>query len=338
MYEIQSFPSLIEINNTVLSQTSKDLLHGLKIQHNDKWYICGDLALNEGQLPHKLINSSPDDIDYQLLAKASILLAQDKIEQPLTITTGFPYSTYYIYRDKAVEFFKKTHLLDYDASTHNAGNKKKVVLDVQKVEVIPEIVGCTIAIRKGEPNVSGSFFVFSCGFGTFESILSTDSGIVEQAMVSTHGIRYAVNLMINELRSKYYLELRNVNQLDDAFQRGYIFLNRQNVDLREIRKNVIQTYYQEVISPNLRNIINDSNLVKTNRIYLCGGAMYYQELVDCFIAEFGHFTEITVLDNPETLASKGYALNSLRLSGRKSSALGIDIGNATTVVTNFTGE
>ena len=106
MYEIQSFPSLIEINNTVLSQTSKDLLHGLKIQHNDKWYICGDLALNEGQLPHKLINSSPDDIDYQLLAKASILLAQDKIEQPLTITTGFPYSTYYIYRDKAVEFFK----------------------------------------------------------------------------------------------------------------------------------------------------------------------------------------------------------------------------------------
>lgn len=66
--------------------------------------------------------------------------------------------------------------------------------------------------------------------------------------------------------------------------------------------------------------------------------MYYQELVDCFIAEFGHFTEITVLDNPETLASKGYALNSLRVSGRPKSALGIDIGNATTVVTNFAGE
>lgn len=338
MYETQSFPSLIEVNSTVLSQTSKDLLHGLKIQHNDKWYICGDLALNEGQLPHKLINSSPDDTDYQLLAKASILLIQDKIEQPLTITTGFPYSTFHIYKNKAVEFFTRTHLLDYDASTHNAGNKKKVVLDIQKVEVIPEIVGCTIAIRKGEPRVAGSFFVFSCGFGTFESILSTDSGIIEQAMVSTHGIRYAVNLMINELKSKYYLELRNVHQIDDAFQRGYIFLNRQNVDLREIRKRMIQTYYQEVISPNLRNIINDSNLVKTNRIYLCGGAMYYQELVDCFIAEFGQFMEITVLDNPETLASKGYALNSLRVSGKPKSAVGIDIGNATTVVTNFAGE
>lgn len=57
VYEIQSFPSLVENNNTNLSQTAKDLLHGLKIQHNNKWYICGDLALNEGQSPHKLINS-----------------------------------------------------------------------------------------------------------------------------------------------------------------------------------------------------------------------------------------------------------------------------------------
>lgn len=336
MYEIQMFSSLVENNNTVLSNTSKDLLHGLKIQHNDKWYICGDLALNEGLSPHKIINSSPDDTDYQLLAKAAMLLIQDQVEQPISITTGFPYSTYHIYKDRAIDFFKGTHILDYDASTHNQGNKKKVVLEVQNVAVVPEIVGCTIAIRKGETKASGSFFVLSCGFGTFESILSTDSGIIEQTMVSTHGIRYAVNLMINELRSKYYLELRNEHQFDDAFQRGYVFLNRKNIDLREIRKNAIQTYYNEVISPNLRSVINDTNLMKTNRIYLCGGAMYYQELIDCFQAEFGEFTKLTVLDNPETLASKGYALNSLRMAqGKPKSAVGIDIGNATTVVTNF---
>lgn len=339
VYEIQSFPSLVENNNTNLSQTAKDLLHGLKIQHNNKWYICGDLALNEGQSPHKLINSSPDDIDYQILAKAAMLLVENQVEQPITITTGFPYSTYYIYKDKAIEFFQRTHMLDYDISTHNAGNKKRVILEVQKVEVIPEIVGCTIGIRKGEPQVSGNFFVFSCGFGTFESILSTDSGIIEQTMISTHGIRYAVNLMINELKSKYYLELRNTHQIDEAFKRGYIFLNRQNIDLREIRKSVIQTYYQEVISPNLRSVINDSNLVKANRIYMCGGAMYYEELIDCFKEEFGKFTEITVLDNPETLASKGYAINLLRVGhGKFKSSVGIDIGNATTVVANFSGE
>jgi len=339
MYSTQSFSSLVENNNTVLNNTSKDLLHGLRIFHDDKWYICGDLALNEGQSPHKLINSSPDDTDFQLLGKSALLLTQDTVEQPITVTTGFPYATYHIYKEKAMAFFRQSHILEFDASTYSSGGRKKVVLEVQNVDVIPEIVGCTIAIRKGEPQATGSFFVLSCGFGTFESILSTDSGIIEQTMVSTHGIRYAVNILINELKSKYYLEFRNAHLFDDAFQRGYVYLNRQNIDLREIRKKAIQTYYNEVISPNLRNIINDANLMKTNRIYLCGGAMYYQDLVDCFRNEFDGFAQLIVLDNPETQASKGYALNSLRIThGKRKSAVGIDIGNATTIVTNFDDE
>lgn len=336
MYSIQSFSSLIENNHTVLTNTSKDLLHGLKILHNDKWYICGDLALNEGQAPQKMINSSPSDTDYQLLAKASLILAQGEVEQPVTVTTGFPYSTYLIYKDAAMAFFRQTHKLDFDASTFNGGGKKKVLLEVQNVEVIPEIVGCTIGIRKGDTQATGSFFVLSCGFGTFESILSTDSGIIEQTMVSTHGIRYAVNILINELRSKYYLELRNAHQLDEAFQRGYVYLNRQNIDLREIRRNAIRTYYEQVISPVLRNVITDKNLMRTNRIYLCGGGMYYQDLIDCFHEEFDGVAQMEVLENPETIASKGYALNSLRLThGRKKSAIGVDIGNATTILAKF---
>ncbi|PPK99219.1 hypothetical protein [Parapedobacter indicus] len=339
MYSIQSFSSLVENNNTVLSNTSKDLLHGLKIFHDDKWHICGDLALNEGLSPHKIINSSPDDTDYQLLGKSALLLVQDEVEQPITVTTGFPYSTYHIYKEKAISFLQQSHILEFDASTYNGGGRKKTVLEVQNVEVIPEIVGCTIAIRKGEKQAKGSFFVLSCGFGTFESILSTDSGIIEQTMVSTHGIRYAVNMLINELKSKYYLEFRNAHLFDDAFQRGYVYLNRQNIDLREIRKNALQTYYNEVISPNLRNVITDTNLMKTNRIYLCGGAMYYQDLVDCFKNEFANIAQIEVLDNPETLASKGYALNSLRIThGKRKSAVGIDIGNASTIVTKFNDE
>lgn len=339
MYSVKSFSSLVENNNTVLNNTSKDLLHGLKIFHNDKWHICGDLALNEGQSPHKLINSSPDDTDYQLLGKSALLLVQDAVEQPITITTGFPYATYHIHKEKAINFFRQSHILEFDASTYNGGGRKKVVLEVKDVDVIPEIVGCTIALRKGEAKATGSFFVLSCGFGTFESILSTDSGIIEQTMVSTHGIRYAVNILINELKSKYYLEFRNAHLFDEAFQRGYVYLNRQNIDLREIRRAAIQTYYNEVVSPNLRNIINDANLMKTNRIYLCGGAMYYQDLIDCFRNEFDSFAQIEILDDPETLASKGYALNSLRVAhGKQKSAVGIDIGNATTIVTNFDGE
>lgn len=336
MYSIYSFSSLIENNNTVLNNTSKDLLHGLRIDHGGSWYICGDLAINEGQSPHKLINSSPSDVDYQVLGKSALLLMQHAVEQPLTVTVGFPYATFHVYREPARAFFERTHLMEFDASTYNGGGKKKVAVEVQQVDVIPEIVGCTIAIRRDGPRASGNFFVLSCGFGTFESILSTDAGIIEQTMSSTHGIRYAVNILINELRSRYYLEFRNVHQFDEVFQRGYVILNRQHIDLREMRAQAIRTYYREVVSPKLREIITDANLMKTNRIYLCGGAMHYQDLVDCFREEFDDIAQLSVMDNPETLASKGYALNSLRLShGKSASSIGIDIGNSTTIVSRL---
>lgn len=338
MFAIQSFSSLIENNNSILANTSRDLINGLKINHDNQWYVCGNLALNEGQLPHKLINSSPADMDYQLLLKAAMLLVHESVEQPLTITTGFPYATYRVYKDQAIEYLKKTHIIEYDSSTFiNNGGKKTVMLDVQNVDVIPEIAACTIALRKGKYQASGSFFVLSCGFGTFESVLSMDSGIVEHTMISTVGMRYAVNVLMNELMKSYYLEFRNAHLLDEAFQKGHIILNKKNIDLKEKRRNALKTYYNEVISPNLKNIITDANLMKTNRIYLCGGAMYYQDLVDCFKNEFGEIASLEFVDDPANFASEGYALNSLRISGgQKKSSIGIDIGNATTIVTQFT--
>jgi plasmid segregation protein ParM len=89
-----------------------------------------------------------------------------------------------------------------------------------------------------------------------------------------------------------------------------------------------------VISPNLRSVISDSNLMKSNRIFLCGGGMYYEDLVNCFKEEYGEIAQLTIVSDPELQASKGYALNSLRISGgQKKSSIGIDIGNSTTVVT-----
>lgn len=336
MYTTQSFSSLIEANNANLANTSKDLLNGLKVFHDNQWYICGNLALSEGKFPHKLINSSPNDVDYQLLIKAAMLLASESVEQPVTITTGFPYSTYKIYREQAMEALKRTHVIEVDASTHSGSAKKTIMFDVDNVDIVPEIVGCTIALRHGEHQASGNFFVLSCGFGTFESILSTDQGVVEQSMISTHGLKYAINLLMNDLKKNHYLEFRNEHLLDEAFQKGYIILNRKNIDLKEMRKNAIKAYYNEVISPNLRNVITDSNLMKTNKIYLCGGGIHYQDLIDCFKNEFGDIAQLEFVTDPASLASKGYALNSMRLSGgRKKSSLGIDIGNATTVVSKL---
>jgi len=336
MLVTQTFSSLIENNNSSLNNTSSDLLNGLKVFHNNQWYICGNLALNEGQAPHKLLNSSPEDLDYQLLVKAAMLLVAEDVEQPITITTGFPYATYRIYKEQAIEQLKKNHIVEYDASTFGGNGKRTSILDVKNVDVIPEIVGCSIALRKGDEAAKGNFFILSCGFGTFESVLSMDSGVVEQSMISTHGLRYAINYMINELQKTHYLELRTANTLDDAFQKGYLYINKKNIDVREIRKNALRAYYNEVVSPSLRNVITDKNLMKANKVYLCGGGMYYQDLVDCFAAEFGEIVQLEVVSDPASLASKGYALNSLRVSGGlEKSSVGIDIGNATTVVTRI---
>jgi plasmid segregation protein ParM len=336
MFKSQSFSSLIEANNANLANTSSELINGLKILHENQWYTCGNLSLSEGEFPHKAINSSPEDLDYQLLMNAALLLASDKVDQPITVTVGFPYGTYHIYKDKAVSYLKRSHRVEYDSSVFSSGAKKTAVVEIGDVDVVPEIVGCTIALRKGEQKAEGSFFVLSCGFGTFESVLSTDEGIIEQTMISTHGLKYAINIMLKELEKSNYLEFRNAHLLDDAFQKGYIILNRKNIDLREMRKNAIKSYYNEVISPNLRNVITDANLMKTNKIYLCGGGLYYNDLVECFNKEFGDIAQLTFVDDPASLAGKGYALNSLRKTGGlKQSSVGIDIGNATTVVVNF---
>jgi plasmid segregation protein ParM len=336
MFITQSFSSLIELNNSNLVNTSRDLLNGLKIYHNNQWYICGNLALNEGRFPHKIINSSPADLDYQLLTKAALLVSHESIEQPLTLTLGFPYATYRVYKDQAAEFFQKSVIIEYDGSVFGKDVKKTVIVDIENVEVIPEIVGCAIALRKGEENATGNFFVLSCGFGTFESVLSTDAGVNEQSMVSTHGLKYAINIVLTELSKTHNLNFMNAHLLDEAFQSGYIILGRQKIDFREIRKEALRAYYNEVLSVNLRSVITDANLMKANKIYLCGGGMYYQDLVDCFKNEFGEIATLVFVNDPSNLASKGYALNSLRKSGGKEkSSLGIDIGNATTIVTGF---
>jgi len=265
-----------------------------------------------------------------------MLQVAEKVEQPVSITTGFPYATYRIYKDAAIDYIKKTHIIEYDSSTFGGSGKKTVMLEVKNVDVIPEIVGCSIALRKGELKATGNFFILSCGFGTFESVLSTDAGVVEQTMVSTHGLRYAINYMINELSKSHYLEFRTAHTLDEAFQRGYLFIDRKNIDVREIRKNALKAYYNEVISPALANVINDKNLTKANKVYLCGGGMFYQDLVDCFKNEFGDIVQMEIVNDPASLASKGYTLNSQRISGGLTNAsVGIDIGNSTTVVTKF---
>lgn len=60
-----------------------------------------------------------------------------------------------------------------------------------------------------------------------------------------------------------------------------------------------------------------------------------QDIVDCFKKEFGEIAQLEFVTDPASLAGKGYALNTLRVSGGKnSSSVGLDIVNASTILQN----
>lgn len=354
MLKSYNFPSVYEATNQELSNVAENILDGIKINVDDIDYIVGNLALVEGYSPHKNINAAPTDAEYKLLSQAGLLLTQPKGEEEIYLTTGFPFSTYMLYRDKAIATLQGRHVINYDASTFGGPSSTKREVNVGKVEVVPEILGCTTAIREGKLQERENFFIVSLGYRTCEAVVSTRAGLINRSAVSTHGIRHAVNLLSNELAKNFYLNLKTEHQIDLAFQQGNITVNRVKQNILDIREKVLKMYYSEIIAPNLRRAFIDDDFNKCSKMYLVGGGALYPELVECFKAEFGTVVSVEVYPEPDKCASHGYCLNSkLKASAAKNNipgnidaeeikifrnsqlAVGIDIGNANTCVSIY---
>lgn len=332
------FPSVIESHNSELHNVAVDLQHGLKLFDQDNGYIIGSLALSEGVAPHKAINSAPDDLDYRLLLKSGLLLASTEIEEPLVVTTGFPFATYQINRQRAADLIGKSQKITFDTTTYGGRDQQTRTINISKMDILPEIVGCIIGLRNGERQQKGSFFMASIGYGSFEACLSTEGGIVQRTMVSVSGVRYAVEIATRELMQTHYLGMRTEHQLDVAFHEGSIVVQRKRIDVTGIRTRALERYYDDVISPVLRNTWTDNDFGRASRLMIAGGGSEYPELIDRFRSEFGEILEIEVADEPMTLASRGFCLRSVSLAGGNTgAAVGIDVGNAQTVVTIMNG-
>ena len=62
----------------------------------------------------------------------------------------------------------------------------------------------------------------------------------------------------------------------------------------------------------------------------------YPVLVECFKQEFQDILDLEVAHEPQSLASRGYCINSAQLNGGvKSNAVGLDIGNSSTIVSVY---
>jgi len=339
-----SFPSVYEETSIDHFKIADNFLDGMKIvKFNQRDYLIGNLALSEGIYPHKFLNSSASDIDYQLLALTSLIIATHGKYERIIATVGFPYVTQAIYKKGAIEFLQGKHQVSFDTRTFGGSGIETLNVNIEKVEVITEIDGCIKAIREGQSAEKGNFFIGSLGFGSFELALSTPAGVVQRTTHSERGIHYAVNILENEIRKEFYINLSE-QQIERAFQRGHFVINRRRVDISNIRKHALNCYYSEVISTAMRKKFLDEDFLKTKKMYLTGGGALYSELVELFQEEFKGILDVIVLDQPNLFASEGYCLHSIGSSENFSTLetsdntayVGIDVGNSNTVITVFT--
>ena len=336
-----SIPSVIERHNKPLTQLTSNLDKRIQLFEAGASFLVGDLALTQGHAPYRNINSSPSDLDYQLLAKAGLLLASGAKSGELVITTGFPSAVYELFKQQAEEFFSiRDVIIEYNQDTLNGGGRGRIQLTISHLEVMSEILGCINAIRKGPVADDGNFFIVSLGYGTCETALSTADGPIARTCVSVPGLRRAVNTLYDELSTSYYLSMKNEHMINQSFQRGDIVIGRKRMNLLNARSSHLASYYDEVISPAMRKAFTDSDFEKAGRLYLVGGGALYPELVSHFQREFDGVLDVIVPDGADNFAAMGYFLRSALWCGPNhiERAVGLDVGNAYTVIASHLDE
>ncbi|MEI6049038.1 MAG: ParM/StbA family protein [Bacteroidota bacterium] len=334
-------PSVFEENSTEFHKVAENFVDGIRIMDfNGKDYLVGNLALREGNAPHKLINTSVNEIDYQLLAVTGLVVATMGRYSRLVVTVGFPYTTYQSYRKEAEKFMLNRFDINFDSRTYGGFKVEKASFQVDSIEIMTEIDGCVKAIREGSQQEKNNFFIASLGYGTFEIAQSMPKGVVQRTTESARGLNYAVNIVENELKKDYYLNLLTEQQIERTFQRGLIVLDRKRIDLKDLRLKSLTSYYHEVLSPAIKRKFSNEDYANTDRLYLVGGGAMYPELIEMFKEEFQSILEVIVYPEPYLCAGRGYCLQSMsksRLNGdfesRENTAyVGLDIGNSNTLV------
>ncbi|MDD2584096.1 MAG: hypothetical protein PHE99_04040, partial [Bacteroidales bacterium] len=154
-----SFPSVYESTIRDFATNNDPILGFSKLKYDGSDYLVGLQALNEGISPHKIINPSPDELDYKVISQSALLLASNSLQTDvkngktpkLIITSGFPNATFQFNKDEAIKYFKNDKLITYfKVDEDGTQNYEQRVVSIKNVNIIPELVGCDTAVRNGE--------------------------------------------------------------------------------------------------------------------------------------------------------------------------------------------
>jgi hypothetical protein len=288
-----------------------------------------------GRNPHRIVNATPEEIDYKVLLLSALLMSTDQSSEKINLTVGFPFSTYTMFRSLAERFLsKKNFSIEYDTSLFKRdGIVEKKIIDIENFDIIPELAACVIGLKKEYNVKENNFLMISLGFGTTEIGVVTDGGLNKRTVISVPGIIRCIKNFRDELEKEHLIGFMTDHQLDEAFKKGSLILNRTNINVQTIRANILKAFYKEYISDTIRSMISDRDFENLQKIYICGGGVNYTELRDAFKAEFDRVVPVEMVAEPDTLAAVGYYHNSMKMQqhlGTK--AVGIDLGNSSTYI------
>jgi len=332
---IEEFPSLLETSFGKLPQTSTNFINGMRLRYRDNWYILGNECRNQGRNPHRLVNASPEELDYGILFTGALSLACRNSNEKYVITTGFPQSVYNSYRGLAEKFLAQRYFsVEIDTSTYKKdGVIEKKNVEVDQYEVIPELTACAIGLKRHYKVPEENFLLISCGFGTTEIGLVSNEGINKRTIISIPGIIQCVRSLRDELEREHVTGFLTEHQLDEAFVKGSLILNRKVINISSLRDNIIRAYYKGYISDTIRSQVSDRDFERIEKVFVVGGGIQHPELMSCFSNEFEKFTKLQTVSDPDSVAAHGYYYNSLKMANSSSSIpLGIDLGNSSTIV------
>ncbi|MFZ9661772.1 MAG: hypothetical protein ACO29O_07835, partial [Chitinophagaceae bacterium] len=210
---------------------------------------------------------------------------------------------------------------------------EKKNIELETFDILPELAGCVIGLKKHYKIPEENFLVISLGFGTTEMGVVNTEGLNKRTVISIPGIERCIKNLRDELEKEHFIGFMTDHQLDEAFIKGSTILNRMPINLVSIKNGILKSFYKEYISDTIKNMISDRDFDRMEKIYVCGGGVHYEELQNCFRDEFEKMIPIEFIREPDTLAAIGYYYNSLRISASPSSfAVGVDLGNSSTYI------
>lgn len=333
--KITGFTSLLETSYGKTAVSANSLLSGLRIKHEDNWYLVGDACKNLGRNPHRIVNATPEEIDYKVLFLSALLMSTDHYSEKINLTLGFPFSTYNMFKPLAERFLqKKNFTIEYDSSVYKRdGIVEKKLIDIENFDIIPELAACVIGLKREYKVHENNFLMISLGFGTTEIGIVTDGGLNKRTVISVPGIIRCIKNFRDELEREHLIGFMTDHQLDEAFKKGSLILNRTNINVQAIRTNILKAFYKEYVSDTIRSMISDRDFENLQKIYVCGGGVNYPEIRDAFKAEFERVVPVEMVAEPDTLAAVGYYHNSLKMQQNSATkSIGIDLGNSSTYI------